>query len=131
MTWENYFARFSHSRTQGGRCSNTEHRVAQNGSPLDSLLGAGLQTREVRDFEEESTRRRDVGSTVDAFHDGSVAEMGDGAGHEFVRGEEVAEHAALRAVVLRDGADEELRVELIRVAQVDDVHSVHRLACPP
>ena len=44
--------------------------------------------------------------------------------HELVRRQEIAEHAMARAVELRDGADQELWIELIGVAQVDDMDVV-------
>src|SRR5678815_2902607 len=86
------------------------------------MRSAGLQSREVRGFEKERTRRRRVTAAVDAFDDRAVARVRDGAGHQLVGGEKIAEHAMFRTIELGDSTDEEARRELIGIAQIDDVN---------
>src|SRR5256885_4252863 len=47
---------------------------------------------------------------------------------ELVRGQEIGEHLRPRAVVLRDGAEEEMAGELIRGLRIEDVERVDALA---
>src|SRR5688572_5083290 len=55
----------------------------------------------------------------------AVAGVDNGAGDQFVGREEITQHPFSRAVVLRDGTQQELRIELVGVAQVDDVDAKH------
>src|SRR6185503_5671701 len=80
-----------------------------------SSLCPPLQARQVGHLEEERARGGRIGAAVEAFEHRAVAGVRDGAWHQLVRGEKVAEHPALRAVELRDRAEKEPRVELIRV----------------
>src|SRR6185503_1392086 len=94
----------------------SEQCVAAGGTPL-----ATLQAREVRHLEEQRARGGDVRTAVDALEHRAVPKVRDGPRRQLVRREEIAEDAPLRAVELRDGPHEEPRVELVGVAQVDDV----------
>src|SRR5687767_7552628 len=58
----------------------------------------------------------------------TVPDMKHGAGYELVRRQKIRQHSPRRAVVLRQEADQEVLVELIRRARVEDLDVVDLLA---
>ena len=59
----------------------------------------------------------------------AISQVDDRSRPEFVGCEEIRQDLIARAVVLRDGPDEELTRELIRRPAVDDVQVVNAFAC--
>ena len=57
--------------------------------------------------------------------------MDHSTGYEFVRGEDIPEESPSGAVQLRDEPQKELSVELVDVAEIDDVHIENLLLGDP
>ena len=53
--------------------------------------------------------------------------MKDGPRHEFIGRQQINENAAARTVELLDGADQKSLIELIRTAQVHNMHGIDML----